>query len=44
MGKAPQESQVAGPDHSYDPAKRKELGQLIMHFMNQKTEEVLKRF
>jgi len=35
MGRAPQASHIAGPDHSYYPAKRTELGQLIMHFRNQ---------
>ena len=51
MGRTPQESRVIEPYHSYSPAKRTELGQLIMHFRNQmycatdvpelKTEEVL---
>ena len=36
MGRAPQAPHIAGPDHSYYPVKRTELGNLIMHSRNQK--------
>jgi len=35
MGRSSQSSTVEGPDSSYYPPKRTELGQLIMHFRNQ---------
>ena len=35
MGRAPQESHMAGPDHSYYPVKRTELGHQIIYCRKQ---------